>query len=129
MRRADDWGDFARAAVLRRIAQCSYPLSPKLFAEYRARSRPVAASGRRAGTAIINDTGGGVPALLSGTGLRGRLLDRPQDQLEPEVPAGDCAERFEGVRPESVELRGRVEVGDCVLTVPHAPALVHRDVK
>jgi hypothetical protein len=58
---------------------------------------------------------------------RGRVLDDPEDDLEPELPARDRPERPEDVRPEGVELRGRVEVGDRRLAVEHALAVRHAD--
>src|SRR5262245_40695269 len=59
--------------------------------------------------------GGRMPSLLLRFDLRGGVLDHADDQLEPELPPRDRPERPEGVRPEAVELRGRVEVGDGVL--------------
>src|SRR6516162_9721102 len=61
--------------------------------------------------------------------LRLRVLDHPDDDLEPEVPARDRPERLQDVRPEGVELRGRVEVGDRRLAVEHPLALSHADVE
>ena len=66
---------------------------------------------------------------LTGLLLGGRVLDHPDDDREAELLARDRPERLEGVRPEGVELRGRVEVGDRRLAVPHALALRHADVE
>src|SRR5262249_18075099 len=65
--------------------------------------------------------------LLRGTDPHASVLDHSEDDLEPELLTRDRPERLEGVRPEGVELRGRVEIGDRRLTVEHALALVHAE--
>src|SRR5262249_24646178 len=64
-----------------------------------------------------------------GERLRGPLLGHAEDDLEHAVPARDRPERLEDVRPEGVQLRGGVEVGDRRLAVKHALALAHSDVE
>src|SRR5262249_50062934 len=64
-------------------------------------------------------------ALVSAAGL----FDHTQDQLKPEISSRHGLKWLEDVRPESVELGGRIEVGGRCLTVPHVLALRHADAK
>src|SRR5262245_32834694 len=57
------------------------------------------------------------------------VFDDADDDAEAEILARDRAERLQGVAPESVELRRRIEVRHRVLAIPDAFALRRRDVE
>ena len=59
----------------------------------------------------------------------GFILEHAQDHLEAKVPARNRTERLEDVRPEGIQLRRQVEVGDGGLAGEHPFALRHTDVE
>jgi hypothetical protein len=56
-------------------------------------------------------------------GDRDRVLNPADDDLEPEIPAWNSPERLEDIGSKSIDLRGRVEIGDRRLAVEYPVAL------